>query len=32
MKRVQITFLMRAHGLTEARAHVLAELIWGVVL
>jgi len=31
MNRLQITFLMRAHGLTEAQAHALAVLIWGAV-
>ena len=29
MRRLQIRFLMRAHGLTEAQAHALAVLIWG---
>lgn len=31
MNRLQIAFLMRAHGLTEAQANALAVLIWGVV-
>lgn len=29
MNGLQISFLMRAHGLTEAQAHALAALIWG---
>ena len=29
MKKLQIKLLMRAHGLTEAQAQVLANLIWG---
>lgn len=29
MKKLQITFLMHAHGLTEAQAQALAVLIWG---
>lgn len=29
MNRLQIAFLMRAHGLTESQAHALAALIWG---
>ncbi len=29
MTRLQIAFLMRAHGLTEAQALMLANLIWG---
>ena len=29
MTRLQVAFLMRAHGLTEAQAHALAALIWG---
>ncbi len=29
MMRLQIAFLMRAHGLTEAQANALAALIWG---
>jgi hypothetical protein len=29
MKRLQIAFLMRAHGLNEAQANALAALIWG---
>lgn len=32
MKRLQIAFLMRAHGLTEAQANALAVLIWGAGL
>lgn len=27
---LQTRFLVRAHGLTEAQAHALAALIWGV--
>lgn len=30
MNGLQISFLMRTHGLTEAQAHALAALIWGV--
>ncbi len=29
MNRLQISFLMRAHGLTEAQAQAMAALIWG---
>lgn len=29
MNRLQISFLMRVHGLTEAQAHALAVLVWG---
>ncbi len=29
MSRLQLAFLMRAHGLTEAQTHALAALIWG---
>lgn len=29
MKRIQINFLMRVHGLTEAQAQAVAALIWG---
>lgn len=29
MRQLQIAFLMRAHGLTEAQAQALAVLIWG---
>lgn len=29
MKTLQIKLLMRAHGLTEAQANVLAAMIWG---
>jgi len=29
MNRLQISFLMRAHGLTEAQAQAVAALIWG---
>jgi len=29
MNALQISFLMRAHGLTEAQAHAMAVLIWG---
>lgn len=29
MTKLQIAFLMRVHGLTEAQAHALAVLIWG---
>lgn len=31
MNRLQIAFLMRAHGLTEARAQAIAALIWGAM-
>lgn len=31
MTRLQIAFLMRVHGLTEAQANALAVLIWGAV-
>ena len=31
MARLQVAFLMRAHGLTESQAHALAVLIWGAV-
>lgn len=31
MNRLQIAFLMRVHGLTEAQANALAALIWGMV-
>jgi hypothetical protein len=30
MNRLQIAFLMRAHGLTEAQAQAFAALIWGM--
>jgi hypothetical protein len=29
MNRLQILYLRRLHGLTEAQAHALAALIWG---
>ncbi len=29
MKKLQIQVLMRIHGLTEAQANTLADLIWG---
>jgi len=29
MKKLQIKLLMRAHGLTEAQANLLAAMIWG---
>jgi hypothetical protein len=29
MRQLQIRFLMRAHGLTEAQAQAIAALIWG---
>lgn len=29
MKKLQINFLMRAHGLGETQANALAFLIWG---
>jgi hypothetical protein len=29
MTRLQILYLRRLHGLTEAQAHALAALIWG---
>ena len=29
MNKLQIRFLMRVHGLTEAQAHAVAALIWG---
>ena len=29
MNRMQIIFLMRQHGLTEAQAQAIAALIWG---
>lgn len=29
MNRLQILYLRRAHGLTEAQARALAVLIWG---
>lgn len=31
MIRLQIAFLMRAHGLTEAQAQAMAVLIWGAL-
>lgn len=30
MNRLQILFLMRVHGLTEAQANALAVLVWGL--
>lgn len=29
MTRLQIMYLRRLHGLTEAQAHAIAVLIWG---
>lgn len=29
MRQLQIRFLMRAHGLTKARAQAICALIWG---
>lgn len=29
MRQLQIRFLMRTHGLTEAQAQAIASLIWG---
>lgn len=29
MNKMQILYLRRLHGLTEAQAHALAVLIWG---
>lgn len=29
MTRLQILYLMRAHGLTEAQASAIAALVWG---
>ncbi len=29
MRQLQIRFLMRAHGLTEAEAQAIVSLIWG---
>jgi hypothetical protein len=29
MTRLQIAFLMRVHGVTEAQAHAIAALFWG---
>ena len=29
MSRLQIMYLRRLHGLTEAQAHMMAILIWG---
>jgi len=29
MTRLQVKFLMRLHGVTEAQAQALAVLIWG---
>ncbi len=29
MTRLQILFLMRTHGLTEAQANAIAALVWG---
>ena len=31
MTRLQIAFLMRAHGLTESQAMLVAALVWGGV-
>ncbi len=30
MRQLQISFVMRAHGLTEAQAQAIANLIWGM--
>lgn len=30
MRQLQIRFLMRVHGMTEAQASALCALIWGV--
>ena len=29
MTRLQVLYLRRLHGLTEAQAHALAALVWG---
>jgi len=29
MKRLQILYLRRLHGLTEAQANAIAALVWG---
>jgi hypothetical protein len=29
MKRLQILYLRRVHGMTEAQAHAIAALVWG---
>lgn len=29
MRQLQIRFLMRVHGMTEAQANALAVVIWG---
>jgi hypothetical protein len=29
MNRLQILYLCRMHGLTEAQAHAVAVLVWG---
>lgn len=29
MRRLQVRFLMRVHGLTEAQANAIAALVWG---
>lgn len=31
MTRLQILYLRRCHGLSEAQAQMLAELIWGAL-
>ena len=31
MTRLQMLYLRRLHGMTEAQAHALAVLIWGAV-
>ena len=31
MTRLQILYLRRLHGLTEAQAHAVAALIWGAL-
>ena len=29
MRRLQVLYLRRLHGLTEAQAHAVAALVWG---
>ena len=31
MTRLQVVYLRRLHGLTEAQAHALATLVWGAM-
>jgi hypothetical protein len=31
VKKLQIKYLMRLHGLTEAQATAIAALVWGTV-